>query len=219
MIVTIDGPAGVGKTTLASKTASYFHLTYLDTGAMFRSAALALGPGVHELPETVIAAALSKLDYTLQGTGPDAVLLLNGVPLSEDIRTEEAGNAASALAKSTSVRSAMVKAQRRMAQHGNLVAEGRDMGTVVFPEAECKIFLDADPAIRAQRRFLQLQAMNKPADLQRIEQQVRARDERDRNRAIAPLKPADDAVIIDTSTLDIDGVFRAIVHCVESVQS
>ncbi len=217
MIVTIDGPAGVGKTTLAAKTARHCNFTYLDTGAMFRSAALALGPGAHELTEDDLATKLSQLTYALQGSGPDAVLMLNGTPISDEIRTEEAGKAASAIAKRPSVRTAMLDAQRSIAHMGNIVAEGRDMGTVVFPEAECKIYLDADPAVRAQRRYNQLIAMQKPADLDRIEQQVRERDEQDKSRTIAPLKPADDAHIIDTSHLDIDEVFSQIIQFIEEV--
>lgn len=215
-IVTLDGPAGVGKTTLAKRTADALGVAYLDTGAMFRTTAMTLGDGAHELPEDELDAKLADIAFTLSGTGADSTLSVNDTPIGDEIRTEEVAMLASKIATVPAVRAFLKAAQQAVGATTSLVAEGRDMGTVVFPEASCKIFLDAAPEIRAQRRVLQLEEMGKTADLATITQQIKARDDQDRNRAVAPLKPADDAHIIDTGPLTIDGVFDAIIEACDS---
>lgn len=209
-IVTLDGPAGVGKTTLARRVAEALGLAYLDTGAMFRATALALGPGARELPGAGLRARLEGLAFGLEGRGAASALRLNGRPVGEEIRTEQVGMLASDVATLPEVREFLKAAQRAVGQATALVAEGRDMGTVVFPEAAHKFFLDAAPEIRARRRCEQLRALGAPADLDAVTAQIRARDHQDRTRAVAPLRPAEDALVIDTGPLDIDGVFAAI---------
>ncbi|MCK9241026.1 (d)CMP kinase [Desulfocurvus sp.] len=209
-IVTLDGPAGVGKTTLARRVAEALGLAYLDTGAMFRATALALGPGARELPGAGLRARLEGLAFGLEGRGAASALRLNGRPVGEEIRTEQVGMLASDVATLPEVREFLKAAQRAVGRATALVAEGRDMGTVVFPEAAHKFFLDAAPEIRARRRCEQLRALGAPADLDAVTAQIRARDHQDRTRAVAPLRPAEDALVIDTGPLDIDGVFAAI---------
>ena len=212
-IITLDGPAGVGKSTLAKRLATILGIPYLDTGAMFRTIALRLGPGAEALPEDELRARCKAFRFKLQGGGEHSVLLCNGVPVGPEIRTEEVGRLASRLATSTVVRDCLKEAQRSLGESG-LVAEGRDMGTVVFPTARFKFFLDARPEVRGMRRFEELQAKGEPADLAQITEMIRQRDDMDRNRAVAPLKPAADAVIVDTSDLGIEGVLKVLTDTV-----
>ncbi|GAB7022130.1 (d)CMP kinase [Salidesulfovibrio brasiliensis] len=210
-IVTIDGPAGVGKSTMAKRLAKHLAIAYLDTGAMFRATALFLGENGWELPEAEIASRLDSLRFGLSGSGADTVLHMNETPIGDEIRTEQVGMWASNVATLPVVRTFLKKAQQDLGGRFDLVAEGRDMGTVVFPSAPSKFFLDATVEVRAKRRFDQLVEMGKPADLHELETAIAARDHQDRNRATAPLKPAGDAVLIDTSGLTIEEVFQALV--------
>jgi len=210
-IVTLDGPAGVGKTTLAKRVAKALGVAYLDTGAMFRGAALVLGQSAKDLPEDELEMRLTQFRFSLAGSGPDSTVCLNGRELGDEIRTEAVGMLASNLAVLPKVRTALKKAQQAMGKHQSLVAEGRDMGTVVFPDAGHKFFLDAAPEVRADRRLKQLKEMGQEADYDAILQGIRERDAQDRGRAVAPLVPAEDARVIDTGGLDIDGVFAAII--------
>ncbi len=210
LIVTLDGPAGVGKTTLAKRLAEALGVAYLDTGAMFRAVAWKLGEGAWDWPEERLSEALGAVRFSLSGQGADSRLALNGEPLSEAIRTESVARWASNVARLPVVRAALKKAQQDIGRDCPLVVEGRDMGTVVFPAAPHKFFLDADPAVRAQRRVDQLRQAGQAADFEDILAQIKARDDQDRNRAAAPLKPAADAVIVDTSRLDVEGVFQVI---------
>ncbi len=209
-IVTLDGPAGVGKTTLARQTAAALRISYLDTGAMFRAVAWHLGAGSWELPEDALRTHLEAMRFELQGSGADSCLLLNAKPLTDAIRTEEVGLWASNVARLPVVRDALKQAQQQMGGETPLVAEGRDMGTVVFPQAACKIFLDATPEERARRRCLQLQERGDTVDFEKLCEQIRLRDDQDRNRAVAPLRPAPDAVIIDTTAINIQQVLDRI---------
>lgn len=213
-IITLDGPAGVGKSTLAKQVASILHIAYLDTGAMFRTLALRLGPDAETLPDEELRERCRGFRFRLEGAGEKSALLCNGEPVGDEIRTEEVGRLASRLATSPIVRDALKAAQRALGESTSLVAEGRDMGTVIFPAARFKFFLDARPEVRGLRRFQELEARGEKADLAEITEMIRQRDDMDRNRAVAPLKPAPDALIVDTSDLDVEGVLRVLVDAV-----
>jgi cytidylate kinase len=206
-VVTLDGPAGVGKTTLAKRIAARLSVAYLDTGAMFRTVAWKLGEDAWSLPEAELARRLASLEFKLEGEAADTQLTCNGGPLDDAIRSETVAMWASRLAALPVVRDALKAAQRDIGAARSLTAEGRDMGTVVFPQARYKFFLDATPEARAQRRFQQLQAMGLPEAYASILEQIKHRDAQDRTRAIAPLKPAPDAMLVDTTDLDVDQVF------------
>jgi cytidylate kinase len=206
IVVTLDGPAGVGKSTLAKRVAEALGLAYLDTGAMFRTIAFILG----DMAENELKTALQGLRFSLSGTGNASVLACNGQPAGPTIRTEAVGLLAARLAALPVVREALKNAQRNLGREFPLVAEGRDMGSVIFPGAPFKFFLNANPEVRALRRYRQLMESGTPQDLASLTEQIRQRDEMDKNRPIAPLKPADDAVIIDTSAMNIDRVFQTI---------
>lgn len=220
-VITIDGPAGVGKSTLAKRLAGDLDVAYLDTGAMFRTVALRLGFDASEqtrhAPEhdKALAGLLASCVFSLEGVGADTRLLCNGRIVGDEIRSEEAGMMAARIGGNPQVREYLKQEQRRLGGAYSLVAEGRDMGTVVFPEAFCKIFLDADPLVRAERRYRQLWEMGAPCRLDELAEQIRERDKQDRGRAVAPLRPASDAVIIDTSSKDIEAVYQDIKDALE----
>lgn len=212
LIVALDGPAGAGKSTLAKRLATRLGYLYIDTGAMYRAVALwAIRAGValddsHRLEQLALSA-----DIGLHG---DLRVTLNGEDVSSAIRTPEVAQAASKVSAVSSVRRALVLAQRRLAESASVVMEGRDIGTVVFPEAQVKIFLDADPAVRAERRAKELREKGLEADLAQIEREIRERDERDRTRADSPLQQAPDAVYFDTTGLGIDEVEEGLLRIV-----
>lgn len=205
-IVTLDGPAGVGKSTLARRLAQELGLPFLDTGAMFRFLALKLGDAILTQDAESLGKLASQWQFSLEGFGADTRLLVNGEPIGSEIRTEEISRKASELGKNPAIRKILLDAQQRLGARQALVAEGRDLGTVVFPQAAAKFFLDASPEVRARRRWLELRARGEDADLVDLAQKIRERDEQDRNRAVAPLKAADDAMLVDTSSLSIDEV-------------
>jgi cytidylate kinase len=206
-LIALDGPAGVGKSTVARRLAASLGLACLDTGAMFRIIALALfraGP-FPQGPD--LEKALARFSFSLRGNGDETVLLCNGRPAGEEIRTEEAGIMASRAGRLAQVRAFLKIEQQRLGAAFPLVAEGRDMGTAVFPGAACKIFLDARPEVRAMRRYLQLREAGREEDYDELLRRLRERDEEDRNRELAPLRPAPDALIVDTSDRDLEDVF------------
>ena len=217
-VVTMDGPAGVGKSTLAKRVAAALGVAYLDTGAMFRTVAMAVIPDGKPLVGEALQAVLEGFDFALQGCGEDTALLCNGRLVGNEIRTEEAGMRASKAGQIPEVRAFLKTAQQRLGAGFSLVAEGRDMGTVVFPEARCKLFLDATAEVRARRRMLQLREMGIREDLATLVQQIEARDFEDRNRPIAPLRPALDAVFLDTSDMGIKEVFAACIAAIKDCQ-
>ena len=209
LIVTLDGPAGAGKSTLARKLAAALNIPYLDTGAMFRRLALELR-GNADISGAELREACAGLHFILDAANGESRLYCNGVPVGDEVRTEEAGLWASRIAGHPVVREVLKEAQRAVAASSSLVAEGRDMGTAVFPDARCKFFLDADPEVRALRRLKELEARGERHTLAELVTGIRERDARDRERSFAPLRPADDAIIVDTSTLDAEGVFAVL---------
>jgi cytidylate kinase len=214
-IVTLDGPAGVGKTTLARALATRLNIPYLDTGAMFRAIAAMLGDQSWTLEKTVLQNHLQEMSFSLSGDQAESELLLNNRPLDPEIRSEEVGIWASNLATLPVVRSFLKREQQGMAQRHPLVCEGRDMGSVVFPQARFKFFLEATPEERARRRWLQLKDKGTDVDLDTLTRDLAQRDTQDRNRTIAPLQAAPDAHVIDTTRLTEDQVVTTILEIID----
>jgi cytidylate kinase len=203
MIVTIDGPAGTGKSTAAKRLADRLGFEYLDTGAMYRGiAARCLQDGVDPGDEAAVSALVSALAFDLT----NGRVAVGGLDVTDLLRTPETTRAASIVAQNVHVRAALVEQQRRLAADRDIVCEGRDQGTVAFPQAECKFYLFAAPEVRAQRRQQELAAQGRDMSLDELLAEQSVRDERDANRAVAPLRPAADAVLIDTSQLDLPAV-------------
>ncbi len=205
-IVTIDGPSGVGKSTISRAVARRLGYTYLDTGAMYRAVAVACRrAGIPVDDPKQVRTLLPKLEIRLlpgAGQDDDVRVLLNGEDVSREIRTPEAGMLASRVSALPAVRTALTRMQQDMGKDGKLVAEGRDTGTVVFPDAAWKFYLDADPEERARRRLHQLRKQGEEVDFDTLLTQIIERDRFDRERTIAPLKKAADAMILDTTNLE-----------------
>jgi cytidylate kinase len=215
-LLTIDGPAGVGKTTLAQAVARELDITYLDSGAMFRAVAYMLGPESVSWSEDRLQQSLQDLQFSLHKSSKESQLLVNSSPLGPEIRNENVGLVASSLGLRPSVRSHLKAQQQKLGQQSSLVAEGRDMGSVVFPKADFKFFLQASPRERARRRWLQLQEQGQAADLAQIEEDMQLRDTQDQQRQLAPLLPATEAIIIDTTSLSQKQALQAILERVMS---
>ena len=207
-IVTIDGPSGAGKSTISRGLAAKLHFTYLDTGAMYRAVGLALERQGIDLADTdSLAKCLAAIELTLTPNGDDDVrVLLNGEDVSQAIRTPEMGLVASRVSANPLVREKLTALQRQLGAKGGIVAEGRDMGTVVFPKAFGKFFLNASAEERARRRQKQLAEKGQSVDYQEILDQISKRDYDDSRRALAPLKPAADAIIVDSSSMSPEAV-------------
>jgi len=206
-IVTIDGPSGAGKSTITRRLASELNYTYLDTGAMYRAVGLAIHrEGVDLENPQALQALLVTIDLQLQANDGDIRVFLNNEDVSHAIRTPEMSMIASKVSANRLVREKLTELQRRIGEQGGIVAEGRDMGTVVFPDAAYKFFLDASPEERARRRVAQLKEKGQDVDFNDTLEQIIKRDRDDSNRALCPLKPANDAIIIDSSEMSIDEV-------------
>ncbi len=208
-IITVDGPSGAGKGTLCYALAEKLGFALLDSGAIYRVTALAaLKSAVDLADESALAELAQHLHIEFVAQDGEVQILLNGENVSGQIRTQEVADAASKVAVFPQVRAALLQRQRDFATGKGLIADGRDMGTVVFPEAQVKLFLDASAEERAKRRYNQLQNKGISGNFAQILAEIKARDLRDRNRAVAPLKPADDAFLLDSTALSIDEVIR-----------
>lgn len=218
-VITVDGPSGAGKGTISQLIARHTHYHLLDSGALYRLTALA---GMHagaDLHDGEVMAGLAKqLDARFDPIDGRVVTLLAGADVSQAIRAEQVGMNASLVAAHPGVRAALLERQRAFAQMPGLVADGRDMGTVVFPNAVLKVFLTASAEERAKRRVLQIQQAGGEPDFDSILRDIEARDERDSSRSSAPLKPADDALVLDSTQMPIDAVFTEIMLLAERRQ-
>ena len=214
-VVTIDGPGGAGKGTLCMLLATKLGWHLLDSGAIYRVLAVAANRREIALDDVNSLADLaSKLDVRFPIENDQVLIVLDSQDVTAEIRTEATGNLASKVAAYPEVRAALLQRQQNFAQQPGLIADGRDMGTVVFPTAELKIFLDASAEERAKRRQLQLQLKGINVNFDNLLQEIQERDFRDRNRPVAPLKPADDAILIDSTSMSIDAVFNQVLQLV-----
>ncbi len=212
-VITIDGPSGSGKGTVAALLAGKLGWNFLDSGALYRLLAFAArNHGVDLTNEEALKVLAEHLDVQFGAArdGHGMTIILEGEEVTEAIRNESVGAGASQVAALPVVRTALLQRQKAFREAPGLVADGRDMGTVVFPDAPLKIFLTASAEERARRRYLQLKARGDDVNLASLLEEIRERDERDTQRAVAPLKPADDAIQLDSTTLSIEEVLQRI---------
>ncbi len=215
MIIAIDGPSGAGKSTLGRMLARKLGLLYLDTGAMYRAVAYA---ALRSDASTTDAEAMAKIareaHIDLVGDPDSLQVLLDGRDISHEIRNEQIGHAASMISAIPEVRRELVRRQREMGAHGGVVLDGRDIGTVVFPDADIKFFLTATPEQRAERRFDEERRREADLNYEEVLHDINARDRRDASRADSPLAIADDAIVLDSTELSIEDVFERILEVV-----
>ena len=214
--VAIDGPAGAGKSTIAKIVAAKKGFIYVDTGAMYRAMAIhMLRKGVDPADEEAVSRASENADISLKYVDGVQHVFLNGADVTGSLRTEETGNMASLVSKYTAVRSRLVAIQKDIGEKNSIVMDGRDIGTVVLPNADVKIYLTASSKVRAQRRYDELVAKGQDADIDKIEEDIIARDHQDMTREVSPLKKADDAVEIDSSYMTIEEVADKILSLIK----
>lgn len=215
-VITVDGPSGAGKGTLCMLLAEKLGWNLLDSGAIYRVLALAaLHHGVDTESEDALVPLAAHLDVQFVAEGELVRVILEGEDVSDTLRTEKVGNAASKVAALPRVREALLRRQRAFNEQPGLVADGRDMGTVVFTSAEVKIFLDASAEERATRRMNQLQKKGLDVIFSSLLSEIQERDYRDRNRAVAPLRPADDALVLDSTEMSIEQVLEKVLAYVD----
>ncbi|MBN2244405.1 MAG: (d)CMP kinase [Candidatus Aminicenantes bacterium] len=217
-IITVDGPAGAGKSTISRLLAKKKNLVYLDTGAMYRAVALQAkrmnlpfsdGRALYEMCENI--------NIHFAGDGENSAICIDNEDVSIEIRRPEMDMLSSSVSAVKEVRKAMTALQRKIGEKGGLVAEGRDMGTVVFPDADYKFFISATPKVRAYRRYLERKGRNEDVKIEDVEADIRKRDEQDQSRKLAPLKPAKDAVMIDTSNMDLEQVLEKLLDSIDCI--
>jgi len=215
--IAIDGPSGAGKSSLAKRLAAAYGFIYLDTGAMYRTVGLAayrrnIPSKDHEAVVAILPEIKMELRYDEQGAQR---MYLNGEDVSSEIRTPPISIYASDVSAMPEVRAFLMESQRSMARENDVIMDGRDIGTVVLPDAELKIFLTAADTVRAQRRYLELQEKGSDASYEEVLKDIRYRDEQDSSRAAAPLKPAEDAVHVDTSEIGFDESYELLASLVD----
>jgi cytidylate kinase len=214
--IAIDGPSGAGKSTLAKLLAKELNFLYVDTGAIYRTVGLAaLRQGVSPEDESAVAALLPGLDIRM-GYGEDGLqrMVLNGEDVTEAIRQNEVSQWASQVASLPAVRAFLLEMQRKTARENDVIMDGRDIGTVVLPQADLKLYLTADASARADRRYAELVERGQTVEREQILRDVIERDERDMSRAVSPLKQAEDAVVVDTTKMDLEESFHAMLDII-----
>lgn len=216
-IIAIDGPAGAGKSTVAKLLAKRLHFFYLDTGAMYRALTLkALRQKINLEDENALVELAQKTTLDLQKALNGIKVFLDNKDVSEEIRSIEVTNNTFYIARTAGVREIMVKWQRKIGSQRSVVIEGRDVGTVVFPKATYKFYLDADVQERAHRRIKELEAKGEKVDTQKLEEEIKDRDYKDKTRKVGPLKQADDAVYINSTHLTADEVLQEILRYIKN---
>lgn len=214
--IAIDGPSGAGKSSLARKLAEAFRFIYVDTGAIYRTVGLAAyRAGIDRKDEQAVKSLLPGIKIELgYNEAGEQRMYLDGEDVSAEIRRPEISICASDVSSLPAVRAYLLEMQRELARHNNVIMDGRDIGTVVLPEAELKIFLTADSRARAQRRLLELKAKGIEADFEDVLRDIEYRDRQDSSRAAAPLRAAEDALVVDTSEIDFEQSFRLLAELV-----
>lgn len=214
--IAVDGPAGAGKSTISRGAAKELGFIYVDTGALYRAVGLnALRLGIDTKDVAKVGAALAQTEVELRFIDGEQRVFLNGEDVSEAIRAPEASMAASNVSAIPSVRDFLFELQRDIAKNNNCIMDGRDIGTVVLPGAQIKIFLTASPEERAQRRYRELIAKDVPAEYEQVLEEMKQRDFNDSNRAIAPLKPAQDSVLVDTTGYALDEAIALVIKLIK----
>ena len=218
--IAIDGPAGAGKSTIAKKLAQELGYVYVDTGAMYRAMAYYfLQQGIDKTDEAAINAAVDGADVTIRYVDGAQQVLLNGEDVTGSLRSEQVGNMASNTSVYPAVRIKLVALQQKLAQTTDVIMDGRDIGTCVLPDAQVKIYLTASVGTRAKRRYDELVEKGEEPDLEKIEADIEERDYRDMHREMSPLRQADDAVLVDSSEMNIEQVVSAILEIVKEKQA
>ena len=214
--IAIDGPSGAGKSSLAKRLAAELGYVYVDTGAMYRAIGLyTLRAGQNTKDAAAVAALLPDIHLDIRPGQGAQQILLNGEDVTETVRQEQVGMAASDVSAHPAVRAFLLETQRALAARSNVLMDGRDIGTVVLPDATVKIFLTATPEARAQRRLAELQAKGQAADYATVLADIRLRDDQDTHRAVAPLRQAEDAILLDTSEIGIEESYELLKRTVE----
>jgi cytidylate kinase len=219
LVIALDGPSGAGKSTLARLLAQKLGYIYIDTGAMYRAIGWkAKQEGIDPSDEQKLAELCLRTEVLIRNDNSDPRVSVDGRDVSGEIRTPEMGMMASAVSKSPAVRARLLILQRELGRNGGVVMDGRDIGTVVFPGAEVKFFLDASAEERGRRRYLELKAKGMDVDLAQITKEIQDRDKQDSGRALAPLKQADDALLLDSTNMSIADVLATMLSCVKKAQ-
>ena len=217
MKIALDGPSGAGKSTVAKALAKRLGIIYVDTGALYRTIGLFVkNNGVDKGDSDGVVALLPQIDLNMEFVNGEQIITLNGKRVGDEIRTGEIAMYASAVSAIPTVREFLLKTQRDIADKNSVVMDGRDIGTVILPNAEVKVFMVASPEARAKRRYLELTAKGEKCTFESVLEDIITRDKNDSTRKTAPCVPADDAVMLDNSDLDIEGTVDAVIEIIKS---